>query len=114
MLDDGVQMYPQSITDAIADVRTRSVLSDLLKSFDDRIKAIEMVIGSGSTTEFIDNLNELLQWFSGTTDGQSFTERFVEAKGVEDNPNTHENESTDEFPSFNDIFGENNVPSVGM
>lgn len=112
---DNVQIYPQTITDAIADVRTRMVLSAWMEKIEQRLTAIETIIGSGSTSEYIDNLWELLQWFSGVTDTVGFKElvkKFVEAQDADDIPTTEIDESSENYPSFEDMFDGNDVPSV--
>lgn len=106
---DGEQIYPQTITNAIADVNSKMVLSDLLQVYDQRIQTVEAAIGvSGDTSEYIDNLMELLRFFNGIKDDTTFKaiiEKFVEAQDAEDNPDTVIDESA-EFPDFDDLVSD--------
>jgi hypothetical protein len=104
---EGVQIYPQTITDAIADVDSRKLLSDIIKETDARLHFVELMIGtSGSTSEFIDNLYELLAFFQGVKDDTTFKKilsNYVEGHDVDDHPYTPEDESQ-EYPSFDDLI----------
>ena len=110
---EGIQIYPQTITDAIADVDSRMVLSDILKLTDARLEYVEMMIGtSGSTSEYLDNLVELLEFFKGVKDDTTFKKilsNYVEGYDVEDNPYTPEDEGQD-YPNFDDLITSGYTP----
>ena len=95
------------------DPETAETLVDILKDYDERLTSIESVIGSGSTSEYIDNLSELLQWFSGVTDVTPFIElvkKYVEAEDAKDIPYTEIDESSEDYDSFDNIFNGDDEP----
>ncbi len=110
IVKDDVQAYPQTITNAIADIRVEMTLSYWMWLVDKRLQALETVVGSGSTTEYIDNLGELLDFFKGTKDDTTFIDvlkAYIEKNPGYDFPDTPIDVSTVEYPTFDDMFGNN-------
>jgi hypothetical protein len=95
---DNVQVYPQTITEAVADIETSMTLADWMKQttttidnlansesgdvttintniqqLREELNELKLMLGIGTeNTEGIDNLSELLTFFNGIRDSETF------------------------------------------
>ena len=104
---DSIETSVSGISDNIESLSGQvEQIDETVLDINTRLGKVEELIGSGSTTEFIDNLWELLRWFSGVTDATPFIEvikKFVEAQDAEDIPTTEIDESSIDYPEFDDL-----------